>query len=64
MSYASTSSSGSVVSWQSLTSKGMLSKRTGPKKKKDHKSRVTGKEGSRHEVHHTPHLTSPHLIWY
>lgn len=48
MSYASTSSSGSLVSWQSLSSKGMLSKRQN-RKKKEHKSRVTGKEGSRHE---------------
>lgn len=48
MSFASTSSSGSLVSWQSLSSKGMLSKRR-DRKKKEHKSRVTGKEGSRHE---------------
>lgn len=48
MSVSSTASGSSVVSWQSLSSKGMLAK-GGKREKKKRKERVTGKEGSRHE---------------
>ncbi len=51
MSVSSSASTNSVVTWQSLTSKGMLSKRADrrEKKKRKEKKRVTGKEGSRYE---------------